>query len=73
MGFDNQINDRKAELFDMLSSSNNKDKNIIEYKQNLKSKLGHLSELNNRDNHKLLVSGNYIKQSLTNLKRTFKL
>lgn len=73
MGFDSQVNDRKAELFEMLSNPEHREKNISEYKLNLKSKLGNLSELNNRDNYKLLGSGNYIKQSLTNLKKTFKL
>ncbi len=64
---------KKGEIFDMLATNKKDRMKIVEHKTTLKTKLNHLSEYNHRDNHKLLGTGNYIKQSLSNLKRSFKL
>ncbi len=64
---------KKGEIFDLLATNKKDRMKIIDHKTTLKTKLHHLSEYNHRDNHKLLGSGNFIKQSLSNLKRSFKL
>lgn len=64
---------KKGEIFDLLATNKKDRMKIVEHKTTLKTKLNHLSEYNHKDNHKLLGSGNYIKQSLSNLKRSFKL
>lgn len=70
--------DKKNELFEMLNSEKDKEKDkkkSFGEKRNQapKSKLVDLHETNHKENHKMLGNGNYIKQSLSNLRRTFDL
>jgi len=68
------FHEKKSELYDMLATNKKDRMTMFEQKKTtVKTKLTHLSELNHKENHKLLGTGNYIKQSLSNLKRTFNL
>lgn len=67
------FNGKKAELLEILIPTK-KDSLRLTYSDNKpKTNLGQLTEVSVKDNHKLLSSGNYVKQSLSNMRRTFKL
>ena len=68
----NSFTNRKNQLLDMMSN-NQKDRLMVEHHHKINTKLTHLSDYSKKTNHSLLNSGNYIKISLENMKKTFKL